>query len=66
MALRVDPLSQKGRELVELLRNNMQSFDLEDCYIRMDRGTMGGLERQLRDLQLGTPSAQPKRRGRRA
>ena len=58
--LRFDALSQHGRELAELLRHNMASFDLEDCYIRMDRGTMGGIERQLRDMQLGTPASQPK------
>ena len=47
-ALRFDALSQKGRELAELMRSNVQSFDLEDCYIRMDRGTMGALERHMR------------------
>ena len=62
---RFDALSRRGRELAELLRNNVPSFDLEGCYIRVDRGTMGGLERQLRDLQLGTPRPQPKRTGRR-
>ena len=54
-ALRFHMLTHKGRELAELLLHSMRNFDLDDVTIRMDRGTMGTLERQLRDMQLGAP-----------
>ena len=62
-ALRFDNMSFKGRELAEATRKHMEELTFHGMVLRMDRGTLSGLERQLRDLTLGTRPPKGKGRG---
>ena len=52
-ALRFDSMSSKGRELAET-RQYMSEWSYLDLVLRMDRGNVSSLEKQIRELTLGT------------
>ena len=51
-ALRFDTMSLRGREMAEDTRNDVAELTFHNAVLRMDRGSLSGLEKQLRELTL--------------